>query len=615
MANLRISELDFDAIKTNLKNYLKAQSEFTDYDFDGSSLSVLLDILSYNTHYNAYLANMLANEMFLDSAVKRESAVSLAKHLGYTPRSVKGASAVVDITVNGPSGSPTSLTLPKYSAFSSTINGQPYTFLNTEALTINPSGGVYTFDNVTLTEGIAYNYRYTVVDPGPAEKYEIPNDTVDTNTISVTVQNSASDLVTNTYTKVSNITELDSTSKVFFLEENTKGKYEIYFGDGILGKKLVAGNIVIINYLVSSGSLANTSSEIDQSFSFSGTIGGGTVTVTTVSNSTGGADKETITEIKFNAPKAYATLDRAVTIDDYVTLINQYYPYAESIAVWGGEDNVPPKYGKVIISLKPYSGFTISDSVKDDIKNNLLKNKQVVGITPEFVDPKYIYVGLVIDVKYNANMTTFASSELNILIQQAVEDYFRLNLQKFNNDFYHGKILNDILDVDTAILSCNLIPRIQLRLTPELGITNTYILDNKLLFSNRLLPNSLTSTIFFITNNAISIKCIIKDEPNTVVPDYNGSGTLSIFNYDTGARLINNIGTINYATGEVSIESLPIEGYFSGQTDLRISAEIQPGFYDILSNKDQILVLDDSTLDTNNNRLKGLDISLIVKND
>jgi len=614
MANLRIAELDFDAIKTNLKNYLKSQSEFTDYDFEGSSISILLDILAYNTHYNAYLANMLANEMFLDSAVKRESAVSIAKHLGYITRSVKGASAVVDITVNSPSGSPSSLTLPKFTSFSTIIDGSSYSFLNTEAKTINPENGVYTFNDVSITEGIAYSFRFTVVDPGPTEKYEIPNANLDTNTLSVTVQTSASDFTVETYTKVDNITDLDGYSKVFYLEENTKEKYEIYFGDGILGKKLNAGNIVIINYLVSSGTIGNVSSEIDQSFSYSGTINGGTVTVTTVSNSTGGANKESITEIKFNAPKAYSSLDRAVTLNDYETLIRQYYPYAESISVWGGEDNIPPKYGKVIISLKPYSGFTISDSVKEDIKNNLLKNKQVVGITPEFVDPNYIHVGLEVYVKYNSKLTTFSSSNLTLLIQQTIEDYFRLNLQKFDNDFYHGKILNDILDIDTAILSCNLVPKLQLRITPTLGQENSYILNYKLKFSNRILPNSLTSTVFYITNNAISTKCYLKDVAINST-DYDGVGVISLYNYDTDLKLLENIGSINYATGDLSIDSITPEGYYAGQSDLRITAKIQPGFYDILSNKEQVLLLDNSTQDTNNNRFKGLDISLSIKND
>lgn len=615
MANLRIAELDFDAIKSNLKNYLKSQTEFSDYDFEGSTLAVLLDVLAYNTHYNAYLANMLANEMFIDSAVKRQSVVSIAKLFGYLPRSIIASSAYVDITVANPTGSPASLTLPRYSQFSTSIDGTSFTFVNTEPVTINPLNGDYVFSNVKISEGSQLVYKFVVVTPGPDEKYEIPNIDIDTNTLYVTVQESATNLTTTTYTRVSDIVSLNGTSNVYFIEENTKGRYEIYFGDGVLGKKLTAGNIVTIYYLVSTGASANFSSELAQTFTFSGQIGGGDVSVATISNSTGGASRESITELKFNAPKSYATLDRAVTIDDYKTLIQQYYPYAESVAVWGGEENIPPKYGKVIISLKPFSGFVISDAVKNDIKVNLLQGKQIVGLTPEFIDPEYTYIGFDIEVKYNPKLTTLSAVQIRNFTDNTVKEYFRTQLQKFDLDFYLVKLLNNIIDIDSSIFGCTIVPRIQRRLTPTLNSVNTYTGDNKIKLSNRILPNSLNSSVFYFTFNSLVARCIIKDVPDTTVPDNNGTGTLALFDYLSGTKLLSNIGKVYYYNGEIEITELTPEGYLSGQTDLKLNVNLQPGYYDVLSSKGQILVLDESNEDTNSNVTKGIEYTIIARND
>ena len=266
MSNLRIAELDFDQIKTNLKTYLKAQTEFTDYDFEGSGLSTLLDILAYNTHYNAYLANMVVNEMFLDSAVKRSSAVSIAKHIGYTPVSARGAVANLEIVVTSPTGLPAILTMDRYTPFTSTVDGVSYTFLTTEAKTADRVGTTYTFTGVDVTEGTLLSYSYAVSDITPAAKYEIPNEAVDTTTIKVSVQTSSTDTTTNTYTLSTDITGINGNSKIYYLEQNPQGKYQIYFGDGIIGKSLAAGNIVTIQYMVATGAAVNVSSTVSQFF-------------------------------------------------------------------------------------------------------------------------------------------------------------------------------------------------------------------------------------------------------------------------------------------------------------------------------------------------------------
>jgi len=609
MANLRIAELDFDTIKSNLKTYLQAQNEFSDYDFEGSGLSVLIDILAYNTHYNAYLANMLANEMFLDSAVKRASVVSIAKHLGYTPRSVTGATAVLDITVSNPTGSPATLTLDRYSSFSASINGTNYTFLNTEPYTIQPSNGSYVFNNVYVKEGKLLEYSYTVGTPGPDEKYEIPNDAVDTSTMLVTVQNSTTDTTFATYTLKTDIVGVDGTSKVYFLEENSLGNYQLYFGDGIVGKKLTAGNIIRIQYLVSSGSVANTSGLITQSFTADNTIGGSSsITIVTDSNSSGGSDKESISSIKFNAPRFNLSKNRAVTKADYSSIIKSQYSTVESVSIWGGEENVPPVYGKVFISLKPYTGFVIDDTIKTTIKNSILKDKQILTVIPEFVDPDYIYVNLLANVNYNKNLTNYTASQISNLVRTGITNYFNNQVQQFEKPFYYSQLLEDLNNVDSSILSVLLELKIQKRIAPVLNVTNAYISNNILKFNNKLHPGEITSTRFFIVRDGNPIEVYLKDLPNDMPPDYNGTGDLRIYQASDDTDL-GSTGSVNYSTGEVTITSITPTGYPSGQFDIRITAAVQENSYNILTSRNQVIVIDDSTANSLANRDPGVTIN------
>ena len=347
MANLRIAELDFDTIKSNLKEFLKNYTAedgapyFTDFDFEGSGISILLDVLSYNTHYNAYLASMVINDMFLDSAVKRASVVSIAKHLGYTPVSTKSARAEINFVVTNPTNSPAFLTLDKFTPFTTTVNDTVLTFVNLDAVTIQPNQGTYTFNNIELVEGVPLEYIFSVDIPGPAEKYIIPNDNIDTSTLQIVVQNSISDTTQTVYTLAEDVIGITGTDNVYFIEETTTGVYQIYFGDGIIGKKLDRNNLVIASYLVSNGTVGNVSGNITQLFTCSTVIGGGTVTgsILATNNSRGGLFKETIDSIKFRAPKFLSSQNRAVSAADYKSLIERNYPLVESVAVWGGEEN------------------------------------------------------------------------------------------------------------------------------------------------------------------------------------------------------------------------------------------------------------------------------------
>lgn len=611
MSNLRIAELDFDQIKTNLKTYLHTQSEFTDYDFEGSGLSTLLDILAYNTHYNAYLANMVVNEMFLDSAVKRSSAVSIAKHLGYTPVSARGAVANLDIVVTNPSNLPATLTMDRYTPFTSTVAGVTYTFLTTEAKTASRVGSTYTFAGVDVTEGTLLNYSYVVTDTTPDAKYEIPSDAVDTTTIKVSVQTSTSDTTTNTYTLTTDITGVNGSSKVYYLEQNPQGKYQIYFGDGIFGKNLTAGNIITIQYMVATGSAVNVSNTVPQTFTAGTTIGGSSNIVITVnSNSTGGANAESITSIKFNAPRVNASKNRAVTSTDYESLILANYAGAESVSVWGGEDNDPPYYGRVMISLKPYSGYTISDVTKESIKNNILKTKQAITVTPVFVDPLYFYVGITADINYNTSITTLSSEQIKTLVNNTIAEYFSTNLQKFNKEYIHSALVNNILDKNSAITSALITLKLQRRIVPTLNTLNIYTGDTAIKYRNPLKPGTVNSSYFYVNVNGVSTLVRITDIPDTSPPSDTGTGTLRAINIVNNTVVYSNIGTINYGTGVISIFGITPTGIPAGVTDIRISAGVQESYYNLVVSRNEILVQDDTTTNKTGGLIAGTNVTV-----
>jgi hypothetical protein len=612
MANYRLAELDFDPIKNNLKQFLTNYRDkdnnliFKDYDFEASSLNILLDLLAYNTHYNAYLANMVANEMFLDSAVKRQSAVSIAKHLGYTPLSYRSARAKVSFSVPDPIGLPTSLTLPKYSSFTTNINGTEFTFVNLDPVTIYPQDGDYLFEDVEIIEGQPLVYSYRVDVSGPSEKYTIPNRNIDTSTLRVTVQNSYTDLTIQEYTLAENLAETKPTSIVYYLEENPSGFYEIFFGDGVLGKKLNPGNIVKIEYLVSSGEAANVSGNIEQAFSLGILIGGVTLdsSILATQNSTGGDVADTLDEIKFKAPRFISSYNRAVTADDYKAIIEANYPLVESIAVWGGEDNDPPKYGKVIISLKPYGGYTISDAVKNNIQNNILANKKVMSIIPEFVDPNYIYITIDTSVKVQTKNSRYTLPQLEIFVKTSIEDYFKLELQKFNKTFVYSKLSKIIDAVDSSIIGNVTNIRVHKRIVPIIGAQNGYAGDSIIKFSNKLLSGSISSSAFYYTVNNVLYTAFLQDELTN-----ENTGIINLLDFYTNATIVSGLGSVDYATGEISFVSLNPTGYIENVNDIRIYSKIDA--LDIVTTKDTILILDDGKSDTITKRLNGLTITMI----
>ena len=618
MANYRISELDFDGIKNNLKQFLTNYRDkdnnlvFKDYDFDASSLSILLDLLSYNTHYNAYLANMVANEMFLDSAVKRQSAVSIAKHLGYTPMSFRSAKAKLSFTVPNPVDNPTTLTLPRYSRFTTDINGTNYTFVNLDPITIKPIDGLYNFTDIEIVEGEPLQYSYRVDLSGPSEKYTIPNVNVDTTSIRVTVQNSYTDTTTEQYTLANDLYGITPTSKIFYLEENPSGYFEIFFGDNSLGKKLSSGNIVIIEYLSSNGDICNVSSTITQNFSLGASIGGVILgsSITATTNSSGGDVKDTIDEIKFKAPRFASSTNRAVTATDYKAIIEANYPLVESISVWGGEDNDPPMYGKVMISLKPYEGYVISDAVKTNITKNILASKKVMSVIPEFVDPKYLYINIESKVKFAAKNSKYSAPQIELLTKQVIEDYFKQDLQKFNKNFIYSKLSKLIDSINQSIIGSVLTIKLQKRIQPIINAENGYAGSNVIKFANKLVSGSIASTAFFYdtstTGNVTIDKVYIQDTLST-----NIISSLNLIDFYSNQILVNGIGTVNYSMGTLSFNSLNPAGYVENSSDIRIYAKTEE--LDITSTNDMILVIDDTATNTDVRRISGLTVTILTE--
>ena len=459
---LEVSELDFDKIKANLKTFLQSQTQFQDYDFEGSGLSILLDVLSYNTHYLSYIANMGMNEMYLDSADIRKNIVSLAKMLGYTPTSPRAPRASVDILINGATGS--SVTMQKGTIFTTTVETVDYQYVTNEDITITPVDGIYKFNNVTLYEGTLVTFKYTYDINDTDQKFVIPSAFVDTSTLKVTVQNSNTDTTQAVYNLVGGYNSVASDSKVYFIQEGSSNKYEIYFGDGVTGKKLEDGNVIILEYVITNTVNSNGASK----FALSGNIGGFTnVTITTESNSSGGAIGETNESIKFNAPLQYGAQDRAVTATDYETLVKSIYPNALSVSAWGGEDDETPQYGVVNISIKAKSGSTLTDTTKADIVTQL-RPFNVASVRPVIKDPETTSVLITSNVKYDAKATAKTADTIKADVIDKLIAYNASTLQKFDSVFRFSKVTGLIDSTDESILSNITTVKIRKNLTPIL---------------------------------------------------------------------------------------------------------------------------------------------------
>jgi len=583
---LEVSDFDFDDIKLNLKKFLQGQTEFQDYDFEGSGFAVLLDTLAYNTHYLGFNANMLANEMYLDSADVRKNIVSLAKMLNYTPSSVRAPTASIDVTVNNATG--TSLTMTKGTVFTTTVDGVSYEYITNEDNIISPVNGIYKFDNLNIYEGTLINFRYTVDSTDVDQKFKLTSSNTDTTTLKVSVQNSSSDSTTNVYTLAGGYNAVTSSSKVYFLQETDDGKYEVYFGDGVMGKKLDDGNIVILEYIVTNKKDSNSAS----AFTLATNIGGfSNVSITTNSASQGGAEAETKDSIRFNAPLSYAAQNRAVTTSDYETIVRSIYPNAISVSAWGGEDDETPVYGVVKIAIKAASGSTLTETTKANIVTSL-KPYNVASVRPVIVDPETTSILLTSNIKYNSRVTSKSSATLKSDVVATLNNYNTSTLQKFDGIFRFSKLSTAIDNTDTSIVSNITTLKIRKSFTPTLSSSTKY----SIYFRNSLYnPHSGHSASLGGILSSTGFK-VSGDTVNEHFLDDDGSGNIRSYKLVSGVRTYvnNNQGTINYSTGEITINSLNVTSISNvrGAASTVIELTVQPNSNDIVPVRNQIVELD-----------------------
>ena len=553
--NIQVSDLDFNSIKSNFITYLQSQDKFKDYNFQGSSLSVLLDVMAYNTQYNAFYLNMVANEMFLDSALQRSSVVSQAKVLDYTPKSAIAPLAYINFNAQGVTNP--SFTLPQFTNFSSeAVNGVNYNFITTDSTTVNVTGGVASFNNIQLKQGIGATYTYTVnTTTNPNLLFQIPDANIDTTTLRVTVQQSSSNTSFQIYKPATNYLALVPTSLVYFLQESLNGNYEIYFGDGILGSRLTDGNIVAISYISTSGTSAagaNNFVLMDNIGSFS------TSNVVPLQAASQGGSKESIASIKYQAPKAFAAQNRAVTKEDYITLIqqNSLDIHFDAINVWGGEQNTPPVYGQVFIALKPTGGYSLTDTQKQRLIQNVIKPISVMTVEPTIVDPDYTYVQITTNVLYDFKKTSYTANNISNIVKSTVSNFSINKLNTFNSTFSSSDLINSIQNSENSIIACELNVLLQKKFYPNLTTPSTYTLYYNVPIQKGTFLSGITSSpaMHYPYQNSIVDGVYIEEVPQFTY----GVDTISIINPGYGYEFppkINIYGDGVGATAEAVINT------------------------------------------------------------
>lgn len=580
---VQVTELDFDDIKTNLKTYMKGQSEFSDYNFEGSGLSAILDVLAYNTHYLAMNANFAANEMFLDSSSLRNSVVSHAKTLGYTPRSARAPMANLDITVSN--GSLSSLTINKGQKFTTSIGGTSYGFVVNEDVTSTQTNGLIIFGNLPVYEGTLVTTKYTVDSTDPEKKYLITSDRADTTTLKVSIQASASDNTLEAYSLADEITNVTGTDRKYFLQEVEDGKFEVYFGDNVIGKKPIDGNIIVLEYVVTNKEAANGAS----SFNSTSISGQSDIAVSTISAATGGAEPETIRSIKYNAPLSYTAQKRAVTAYDYKTILPSIYPNIKTIQVWGGEDNDPKTYGNVYISISPLQGTFLTEQQKTTIISQL-SNYNIASVRPVIIDPETIFIVLNVSFRYNPETTVKSSGDLETIVNKTIDDYSDTTLEKFDGMFRYSELSRLIDTSDKAII--NNITNIRMYKSKRAAINTKqqYIVKyyNSIYHPHDDEPPVIASTGFTLAGST-----------DTFYIDDDGSGLTRVYSVVAQKRvyLNNNAGTIDYKNGIIIVNDLQVTSTVNDDGTIHFFSI--PSSNDIVSVRNQLLSIDvgGSTID------------------
>lgn len=586
--NLNVTELDFDQIKKNLKNYLKSQTQFSSHDFEGSGLSALLDVLAYNTHYNAMAAHFALNEAFLDSAQIRGNIVTRAKLLGYIPRSVLAPRAIVDLVVDvsGESNVPSSLTLERGTKFTTQVDGRNYRYvvINEQSALIDQTTNTFTFSNVTLVEGTRKKLLYRVDNDIENQKYQISDDDVDTSTLKVLVQANEQSTSYDNYTQFESLINVDSSSRVYYLQENSNEYFEVYFGDGVTGKQPLNNNIITLDYIFTHGPDSNGAND----FTKVDNIGGfANITVNTLTKAQGGTEKETNESIRFNAPLTFTSQNRAVTSDDYRAIIKKEFTNINSISTWGGEDNDPPDYGAVYISIKPIVNETLSEGEKTEIINTILKGKSVVSITPVIVDPNFTYLELDVAFKYNPNLTDRSRVELEAVVRDTISDYNFNELNKFDGVFRHSQLLRAIDNADPSIQNSSVRPYMFMEITPNLAgseIDNNFQLNFTSPFYDTGSSDKhvITSTRFKVNGEDL----YFGDIPIT------GSTNRKVIAYkivdNTNITVLSDCGVVDISKGSITLNKFIPDS----DSDTKIRITVVPNSLDLAPKRDQLIAID-----------------------
>lgn len=569
---LQVSELDFNDIRSNLKSYLNSQDQFQDYDFEGSAMSVLLDVLAYNTHYNAYYLNMIGNEMFLDTAQQRDSVVSRAKELGYLPVSSNGATAEVVLNFTGLGADVTQFTLPKNSKFTTTVDDVTYTFVTPKAEEFFKAADGTFSKSIEIKEGEPLTHQFTVSATNPV-RYIIPNPGVDTSSIVVSVQESSTDSTTTDYKRATNIKQVFSTSPVFYLEESADEKYEIIFGSGSLGKPVKAGNIVKVEYLVNSGEATNGAT----AFSVEDYNIGTSYTSATISSvaktANGGRPQETVESIKFQAPRNYQTQNRAVIAEDYSRILLSENADLQSVIAFGGEEYDPPVNGKVYIAVKPFGELRATQNKKTAIKTSL-KTRTPLAVDPVIIDGEYTYIIPTVSAFYDLTTSSFDDSGIASNIRTAITSFATDNLERFGNKFRFSRFVRTLDNTSNgAILNTDASIKIQRRMTPDTNVASLLSVS----FNNQIRKGTLESSSFTyngFTSYLIDVNGIVK------IIRYNSS--------NEQVDVVPNAGTIDYVNGIIKVDNFAVTAY----SDNFLKVTVTPEKLDVTPIREQVLLMD-----------------------
>jgi len=676
-SNIQITDLDFNTIKTNLKRYLQSQDTLKDYNYEGSALSTLLDILAYNTQYNAYYLNMVANEMFLDSAIQRQSVVSHAKMLNYTPTSASAPAATINLRINQVTDA--AVTLPKFTNFlSEAIDGVNYRFVTVNDTTVNANAFTQTaiFSNLTIKQGepVSLSFTYDSVQ-NPSILFDLPDSTIDTSTLTVVVQQSSSNSSSEVYTLAHNFLELDSSSAVYFLQEGPNGNYQIYFGDGVLGKLLSDGNLVLVSYITTNGSAsyrANNFVLMDPISGYSNTV------ITPITATTLGTEKETTDSIRYTATKSYSAQGRAVTKEDYIYQIqnNAGVIPIEAVNVWGGEENDPPVYGTVLVAIKPRGGYVLTETQKRIIETEIIRPISVLTVTPKLIDVDYTYLKITSNILYLPRLTTYSAAQLEGQVLSAIQTFGSSTLNTFNSTFKLSSLITSVQSVSPSFITNDASIILQKRFTPNLLTASSYTFNFDVPLKKDIYSGSITAFPTFQyrdskNNNIVREFVYLEETPSststiesisivnpgfgytstptvTIVGDGIGAtatatvinnqvvsievtnagsnytqalvqiiggggslasayavltgniGTLRTYYYDNGVKTVldPNIGTVNYGTGFVTLNSFnPLE--INNSTGV-LSIQATPVSTIISSSRDKIITLDPADSDAIN---------------